>query len=552
MKVMSKFFSLNILDLFKPLFNGLKVDYTKLRAILKAKLIMENRRTSSFGNGMTSDESKSVIGSFFQKSNFFRKGYILFLIYGLVLAGICYGVEDVKIRYAALFAVGMFLFFAGIVVDFTEVLLDTRDRDILLHKPVGEREINLARLISLVIYIVKLALIMFGPALVITLIKRPQEVFILLLEVIMLSVSLVMFEYIFYYVLFKIFQNLNIKSIITSIQVLVFVFLIVGFQIVANALDAETAKQIFTSEAFKYFFIPMWFTGPFELLYGNFETINIVYTALLIITFIAFIAINTAISQDFEKILSKKDKVIIRKKETILQRLTNKFFTKNDMEKAGVNMLFWMKTSDNKLKFQLSSLSIMIIIYPLIFFASIFGKTKGEGAELFLKDSARYISLVNYMSAMFAMSLWQILNYASNYKGAIIHLITGNKKIDEFRNGVIKGAIFAYILVPLIINTVILSFVARNVWSIDYINPSIFVLLTSLISAKLILKKIPFSQDIAKIKNGQKGYVLVGFACMAISAVFVAINAALIYFNTPFIYLYSLLGLAVLIYLLKK
>ena len=150
---MFKLFSLKVLDLFKPLFKGLKVDYDKLRAILKAKLIMENRRTSAFSNSFSGQESNSKISQFFQNSNFFKRGYILFLIYGLILAGLCYGAEDIKLRYTALFAVGMFLFFAGIIVDFTEVLIDTRDRDILLYKPVGEKEINLARLILSLIHI---------------------------------------------------------------------------------------------------------------------------------------------------------------------------------------------------------------------------------------------------------------------------------------------------------------------------------------------------------------------------------------------------------------
>ena len=418
---MFKLFSLKVLDLFKPLFRGLKVDYDKLRAILKAKLIMENRRTSAFSNSFSGQESKSKVSEFFQNNSFFKKGYILFLIYGLILAGLCASVDDVKTRYTALFAVGIFLFFAGIVVDFTEVLIDTRDRDILLYKPVGEREVNLARLISLIIYIVKLSLIMFGPALIITLVKRPQEFFILLLEVIMLSISLVMFEYIFYYVLFKLFKNLNIKSIITTVQVLIFVIIMVGFQIIANAIDKETALRVFTSESFKYLFIPMWFTGPFELIYGNFDTVNIIYTVLLIVLFIALIAINTAISKDFEEILSKKDKVIINKKESFLQRLTNKFFAKNDMEKAGVNMVFWMKGSDEKLKFQLGSLSLMIIVYPLIFYFAIFKKGSDPMAETALKDHARFVTLINYMSAMMAMSIWQILNYATNYKASIIH-----------------------------------------------------------------------------------------------------------------------------------
>lgn len=549
---MFKLFSLKVLDLFKPLFNGLKVNYEKLRAILKAKLIMENRRTSAFSNSFSSQESNSKISQFFQNSNFFKRGYILFLIYGLILAGLCASIDNIKIRYTVLFAVGMFLFFAGIIVDFTEVLIDTRDRDILLYKPVGEKEINLARLISLIIYVVKLALIMFGPALLLTLVKRPQEVPILLVEVVMLSVSLVMFEYIFYYVLFRIFKNLNIKSIITTVQVLIFVVLMIGFQVFGHIVDKEMAIKIFSSEAFKYLFIPMWFTGPFELLYGNFETINIIYTVLLIVFFIGFIAINTAISKDFEEILSKKDKVIINKKSSFLQRLTNKFFAKNDMERAGVNMVFWMKGSDEKLKFQLGSISLMIIVYPLIFLFAAFKKGSDPMADMVLKDHARFVTLINYMSAMMAMSIWQILNYATNYKASIIHLITGNLRLKEFRNGVKKGGLFSFIFVPVLINAMLMSLFVKNAWFIDYINPIIFIMLSEIIASDLMLKNIPFSMDVAKIKNGQKGYFWAGMAAMFITAVLTGLNALLIFLNTPFIYLYSLIGLGALIYLLKK
>lgn len=549
---MFKLFSLKVLDLFKPLFNGLKVNYEKLRAILKAKLIMENRRTSAFSNSFSGQESNSKISQFFQNSNFFKRGYILFLIYGLILAGLCASIDDVKIRYTVLFAVGMFLFFAGIIVDFTEVLIDTRDRDILLYKPVGEKEINLARLISLIIYVVKLALIMFGPALLLTLVKRPQEVPILLVEVVMLSVSLVMFEYIFYYVLFRIFKNLNIKSIITTVQVLIFVVLMIGFQVFGHIVDKEMAIKIFSSEAFKYLFIPMWFTGPFELLYGNFETINIIYTVLLIVFFIGFIAINTAISKDFEEILSKKDKVIINKKSSFLQRLTNKFFAKNDMERAGVNMVFWMKGSDEKLKFQLGSISLMIIVYPLIFLFAAFKKGSDPMADMVLRDHARFVTLINYMSSMMALGIWQILNYATNYKASVIHLITGNLRLKEFRNGVKKGGLFSFIFVPVLINAMLMSLFVKNAWFIDYINPIIFIMLSGIIASDLLLKNIPFSLDITKIKNGQKGYFWAGMAAMFITALLAGLNALLIFLNTPFIYLYSLIGLGALIYLLKK
>ena len=98
----------------------------------------------------------------------------------------------------------------------------------------------------------------------------------------------------------------------------------------------------------------------------------------------------------------------------------------------------------------------------------------------------------------------------------------------------------------------IMSFFIRNAWFIDYINPIIFIMLSCIIASDLMLKNIPFSMDVAKIKNGQKGYFWVGMAAMLITAVLSGLNALLIFLNTPFIYLYSLLGLGALIYLLKK
>lgn len=58
--------------------------------------------------------------------------------------------------------------------------------------------------------------------------------------------------------------------------------------------------------------------------------------------------------------------------------------------------------------------------------------------------------------------------------------------------------------------------------------------------------------DVTKIKNGQKGYFWAGIAAMLIISVLSGLNALLIFLNTPFIYLYSLIGLGALIYLLKK
>ena len=77
-------------------------------------------------------------------------------------------------------------------------------------------------------------------------------------------------------------------------------------------------------------------------------------------------------------------------------------------------------------------------------------------------------------------------------------------------------------------------------------------MLSGVISSDLLLKNIPFSLDVTKIKNGQKGYFWAGMASMFITAVLTGLNALLIFLNTPFIYLYSLIGLGALIYLLKK
>ena len=98
----------------------------------------------------------------------------------------------------------------------------------------------------------------------------------------------------------------------------------------------------------------------------------------------------------------------------------------------------------------------------------------------------------------------------------------------------------------------LMSLFVKNAWFIDYINPIIFIMLSGIIASDLLLKNIPFSLDITKIKNGQRGYFWAGMAAMFITALLTGLNALLIFLNTPFIYLYSLIGLGALIYLLKK
>ena len=113
---MEDFFSLKILDLFRPLFEAFGVEYEKMRLIVSMKLTLDKRKNNSSEN-----------------KNSLMQSVILYLVIGLVASRIIVMPIDIMTKMTVLFALIFVMLLTCFITDFSSVILDTYDRHIIFR-----------------------------------------------------------------------------------------------------------------------------------------------------------------------------------------------------------------------------------------------------------------------------------------------------------------------------------------------------------------------------------------------------------------------------------
>ena len=158
MNVFDKFF-LRLFLLAGPLLQKMNVNMDHLKAILVAKLTMDNRRPAAFQQMRRSREKKEL-------NQATLKTMFVSLVMGLMfLFSFALG-NDITTQLTVFFSMFIFMLAATLITDFTSVLIDTRDNLIILPKPVNDATFVTARLLHIAIHINKLLLPLALPSLV--------------------------------------------------------------------------------------------------------------------------------------------------------------------------------------------------------------------------------------------------------------------------------------------------------------------------------------------------------------------------------------------------
>ena len=154
---MENFLSLKILDKFRGLFEKMGIDYKVMRIILKTKLVLDSRSAPIIENQKKKESGEESIS--------FIRRYLLHLIFGVLLAFFIYFIKDEMIRM--IYFSGAFFFMTSmyLISDFSYVILDTKDKKILLPKPIDSKVITMSKVLHVLIYMFRLNLFLAGPSL---------------------------------------------------------------------------------------------------------------------------------------------------------------------------------------------------------------------------------------------------------------------------------------------------------------------------------------------------------------------------------------------------
>lgn len=171
---MKDFKILKFLDKFKGIFEKLGVDYDVTRNILQVKLIMDGRRIPTI---MSNSKRRSQ--DIDEDKNKFVGSLWIYALYGLIVVPFVLGRNNYMLEMSIAFGIIIFIVMTSLISDFSSVLLDVRDINIIHSKPVSAKTINIAKILHVLIYMCMLTLAVAGPALIVSLVRQGLLFFII-------------------------------------------------------------------------------------------------------------------------------------------------------------------------------------------------------------------------------------------------------------------------------------------------------------------------------------------------------------------------------------
>jgi hypothetical protein len=495
---MKDFRVLKFLDKFSSIFEKFGIDYKVMRKIVQIKLIMDSRRVPTvFNNRSRRKENTEGEGSVFSKPS------LVYVFISLIMLPFLFIKANYDFCMSFVFGIAMFMIMTTLISDFSSVLLDLRDRNIISSKPIESKILSMAKIIHICIYIFSITMSLTGIPLVVSLFRHGVIFFVIfLIEIILMDLLVIMMTALLYLVILKFFDGEKLKDIINYVQIILTITLTIGYQLIGRMFDFTSLSAVFVPKWWEYFIIPVWFGAPFELiLNGNHNIYNIAFSILAVIIPIISIILYLKLMPTFERSLQKLDNNGEDKKSK--SKLTDKLanvvcFTKTEK-------IFFKFTSDmikNERDFKLKvypSLG-MSIIFPFIFMMN------GNRNFSNIGSGKSYINL--YFCALMLPMVIMMVKYSKNYKGAWIYKVSPLKNTSDIYKGTFKSVILNLIVPIFILECIIFLFIFGLRIFPDLILIFLNMMLYTVICFKAFKRALPFSVPYATGKQSE-GLVII-------------------------------------------
>ncbi|WP_432404673.1 hypothetical protein [Wukongibacter sp. M2B1] len=496
---MKDFNSLRILDKLSFIFEKFHIDYRIMRRIIQMKLIMDQRRVPTImANQKKDDEDK----------NFFMKSLITYGLVGIVTMFVIISPLSIFAKMSFSFGMIMFMTMTTMISDFSSVLLDIKDKNILMSKPIDSRTINMAKMIHIFIYIFTITMVIAGPSLIAGTVKYGVKFFLIFSFDLFLSSTLIIFlTSMLYYLILKFFDGEKLKDIINYVQIILSIVIIVGYQFIGRMFDVFEYEMVFNPKWWTYFIPPAWFASPFEIFIGGNIGSHYIFLGLLsiLVPIMSLIIYVKVIIPYFEKNLSKlnnnsaKRSRFIDKRDTI-DRMFSKIFCFEKTESLFFRFTQRMISNERKLKLRIYPNMAFGAAIPLIIIFRTIGKDKGF-SEVIAEIARSKFYLFTYFTVFLLSSLMIMIKTSEKYKGAWIYKVLPIESPSSVYKGAFKGFLLKYIIPIYFIPSIIFFTIYGFSIFIDIILMLLNLILLCLIVFKMLSKEFPFSKDFSHIQD---------------------------------------------------
>ncbi|MCK1997982.1 hypothetical protein MPH47_12230 [Psychrobacillus psychrodurans] len=482
---MNDFASLRILDRFRPVFQKLNIDYDVMRLILQLKLTMDSRRMPAIFSG--SNVKKE--GNQFLKSLWMYALFgILFLVPFLFLGNEF--LFSLTIMFSSLFVILM----TSMVSDFSAVLLDIRDKNILHPKPISEKTLNAAKITHIMIYMVLLTGAFVIIPLIVSIFKFGIIFALLfLIEIILISSLAVVLTAFVYLFILRFFSGEMLKDIINYVQIFLAIGMAVSYQLVGRVFQIVNIDISYAFAWWHTLLPPFWFAAPFELILNKDFSFHIIVLSLLALVapFLA-IAVYIRLMPTFERNLSKlqSDTNRRKKKNRKLQLVFAKILCRTKEERTFYKFASLMLKEERELKLKIFPLLGFAVIFPFIFLFNTLSTSSYEE----MKSGNSF--MVIYFALIMIPSVVQMLEYSGNYKGQWIFYAAPIKNKSIVYSATLKASIMNYFIPILTMLSVIFLWIFSFKIILDLVVVLLATIALTLVSYGIFKKgKFPFTSS---------------------------------------------------------
>lgn len=492
------------------------VDYPIMRKILQVKLLMDRRRVPSVYQSMQAKKKKNQK----EDSNLFFKSLWVYALMSLMVALFISFGNHYFFQMSLSFSLLLFVLASALVADFSSVLLDIRDKNILSPRPVNKATISCAKLVHVSIYMFWVTAATTVIPLVVGFFTHGAFFFLIFLaEIILFDFFIVFLTALLYFLVLKFFDGEKLKDIINYVQIGLTLAIVIGYQLVARMFDLVDLNHAFEPTLWQFFLPPVWYSAPFELfLNGHWSEAYVVLSLLgLLVPIVAmalYILCLPAFEKNLEKLAEQGGRAQVKRRP--LNRFLAKILCASPQENAFYRFAGRMMAGERDFKLKVYPMLGLSVIFPFIFLFNVLRDASlaqvGEGKSyLFI-----YFSLIQLPSVV------MMLQYSGKYKGAWIYQTAPIANLAALFKGTLKACIIKlYVPIYIIISVIFL-------WIFGFrILPDLLVVLVAsalymVICHKALTKKLPFSEAITDSQQHASVGIILIF--MLLIGVFIGVH----------------------------
>ncbi|MEZ0538520.1 hypothetical protein [Fibrella arboris] len=414
--------TLLITDRLPFLWRLLGVNYTQLRAILSVKLQLDNRRPAAFSQWKKASETNNSYWISLAVYALFGSVFALFL--SMSPAGMIIKPATLFFGYVLIICT------MSLISDFSSVVLDSSDNQIMLFRPIDSRTMLTARIVHIISYLFTIALAVGSVGSLILGYRFGASIgFMTLVLCLLMAILAVFLTNVLYLLLMQFVSSERLREVINYVQIGMGIFFYGGYQILPRLLNSDGMMDArpFVWELWHYAIPPLWSAASLDLVINrqadihHFVALGLAFT----VPFLGLYIMTNVLSTVFSSKLASLDQEERTQPEmgsttasptgtpplSLASRMAN-WFTSNPLERAGFTFVWFISGRDRKFKLR---------TYPGLGFGLAYAVIMSLNYQSTVKGTGGFFLFILYFGGIYIMTALLQISVSDNYKAAWIY-----------------------------------------------------------------------------------------------------------------------------------